>query len=109
MLKEIIYLLQVLEASRHVGRLSVSTNHDLPFKAVANQCEALLMGKQQKLSVCMSIHQQVSDLQKDHEQLELSTVKQLEMAQVTVFGMDSWTICQTSILPSHEVMKALFL
>lgn len=51
----------VLEASRHVGRLSVSTNHDLPFKAVANQCEALLMGKQQKLSVCMSIHQQVGE------------------------------------------------
>lgn len=51
----------VLEASRHVGRLSVSTNHDLPFKEVANQCEALLMGKQQKLSVCMSIHQQVGE------------------------------------------------
>ncbi|KAM0823669.1 hypothetical protein ACQ4PT_070716 [Festuca glaucescens] len=48
----------VLETSRNVGRLSVSTNHDLTFKDVANQCEALLIGKQKKLSVCMSAHQQ---------------------------------------------------
>uniref|UniRef100_A0A0D3FB84 Uncharacterized protein n=1 Tax=Oryza barthii TaxID=65489 RepID=A0A0D3FB84_9ORYZ len=47
----------VVETSRHVGRLSVSTNLDLPFKEVANRCEALLIGKQQKLSVCMSVHQ----------------------------------------------------
>lgn len=47
----------VSETSRHVGRLSVSTNHDLPFKDVANQCEALLIGKQQKMSVCMSVQQ----------------------------------------------------
>ncbi|XP_006648008.1 protein SEMI-ROLLED LEAF 2-like isoform X2 [Oryza brachyantha] len=45
------------ETSRHVGRLSVSTNHALPFKEVANQCEALSVGKQQKLSVCMSVHE----------------------------------------------------
>jgi len=45
----------VSETSQHVGRLSVSTNKDLPFKEVANQCEALLIGKQQKLSVCMSV------------------------------------------------------
>ncbi|KAM0890461.1 hypothetical protein ACQ4PT_027050 [Festuca glaucescens] len=48
----------VLETSRNVGRLSVSTNHDLTFKDVANQCEALLIGKQKRLSVCMSAHQQ---------------------------------------------------
>uniref|UniRef100_A0A0E0K5Y4 Uncharacterized protein n=1 Tax=Oryza punctata TaxID=4537 RepID=A0A0E0K5Y4_ORYPU len=47
----------VVETSQHVGRLSVSTNLDLPFKEVANRCEALLIGKQQKLSVCMSVHQ----------------------------------------------------
>ncbi|KAF0931195.1 hypothetical protein E2562_002544 [Oryza meyeriana var. granulata] len=47
----------VVETSQNVGRLSVSTNHDLPFMEVANQCEALLIGKQQKLSVCMSPHQ----------------------------------------------------
>ncbi|AQK90017.1 ARM repeat superfamily protein [Zea mays] len=45
----------VLETSQHVGRSSVSTNQDLPFKDVANQCEALLIGKQQKLSACMSV------------------------------------------------------
>ncbi|XP_066317316.1 protein SEMI-ROLLED LEAF 2-like isoform X2 [Miscanthus floridulus] len=47
----------VLETSQHVGRLSVSTNQDLPFEEVANQCEALLIGKQQKLSVCMSVRE----------------------------------------------------
>jgi hypothetical protein len=54
--------------------LSVSTNKDLPFKEVANQCEALLIGKQQKLSVCMSVRGKEV---RDHEHLELSTVKQL--------------------------------
>ncbi|KAL6635235.1 hypothetical protein ACP70R_027906 [Stipagrostis hirtigluma subsp. patula] len=62
----------VLETSRHVGRLSVSTSHDLPFKEVASQCEALLMGKQQKLTVCMSAHQK--------EYVESSTEK-LESSQ----------------------------
>lgn len=52
----------------------MSTNQDLPFKEVANQCEALLIGKQQKLSVCMSVHEKEV---RDPEHLELSTVKQL--------------------------------
>ncbi|ONM30424.1 ARM repeat superfamily protein [Zea mays] len=47
----------VLETSQHVGRMSVSTDQDLPFKEVANQCEALLIGKQQKLSICMSVRE----------------------------------------------------
>ncbi|XP_066305880.1 protein SEMI-ROLLED LEAF 2-like isoform X2 [Miscanthus floridulus] len=47
----------VLETSQHVGRLSVSANQDLPFKEVANQCEALLVGKRQKLPVCMSVRE----------------------------------------------------
>uniref|UniRef100_A0A0A9GDK8 Uncharacterized protein n=1 Tax=Arundo donax TaxID=35708 RepID=A0A0A9GDK8_ARUDO len=62
----------VLETSRHVGRSSVSTNHELPFKDVANQCEALLMGKEQKLSICMSVHQK-----EDGE----SSTKKLESSQ----------------------------
>jgi hypothetical protein len=52
----------------------VSTNQDLPFEEVANQCEALLIGKQQKLSVCMSVREKEV---RDPEQLELSTIKQL--------------------------------
>ncbi|KAL6911589.1 hypothetical protein ACP4OV_000394 [Aristida adscensionis] len=81
----------VSEASRNVGRLSVS-NHDLPFKEVASQCETFLMGKQQKLSVCMSAHRkQVSDLQKDHEQLGLYTVTQLNSSKwLKKIFMDSW-------------------
>ncbi|XP_062221798.1 protein SEMI-ROLLED LEAF 2-like isoform X3 [Phragmites australis] len=61
----------VLETSQHVGRLSASTNHDLPFKEVANQCEALLEGKQQKLSVCVSVNQK-EDSELPTEKLEPS-------------------------------------
>jgi protein EFR3 len=50
--------------------MSVSTDQDLPFKEVANQCEALLIGKQQKLSICMSVREKKV---RDREQLELST------------------------------------
>ncbi|KAG0446924.1 hypothetical protein HPP92_028612 [Vanilla planifolia] len=47
----------VLETARQVGRISVSTTPDVPFKEMANQCEALLMGKQQKLSVFVASQQ----------------------------------------------------
>lgn len=58
-LLDVDQLLQsVSEASQNVGRLSVSTNQGLSFKVVADQCEALLIGKEKKLSVCMSAHQQ---------------------------------------------------
>ncbi|GAB4843853.1 hypothetical protein Ancab_013815 [Ancistrocladus abbreviatus] len=40
----------VLDTSHQVGRFSVSTAPDLPYKEMANHCEALLMGKQQKMS-----------------------------------------------------------
>ncbi|OEL23813.1 hypothetical protein BAE44_0015167 [Dichanthelium oligosanthes] len=61
----------VSETSRHVGRLSGSTNNDLPFKDVANQCEALLIGKQQKLYVCMSVCQK-EDGESSTEKIESS-------------------------------------
>ncbi|KAE8808190.1 cyclin-like protein [Hordeum vulgare] len=58
-LLDVDQLLQsVSETSQSIGRLSVSTNQGLPFKEVASQCEALLAGKEKKLSVCMSAHQQ---------------------------------------------------
>ncbi|PKA47054.1 hypothetical protein AXF42_Ash011728 [Apostasia shenzhenica] len=47
----------VLETARQVGRLSVSTTPDVPFKEMANHCEALLVGKQQKLSVFIASQQ----------------------------------------------------
>ncbi|CAL4886978.1 unnamed protein product [Urochloa decumbens] len=62
----------VSEASQHVGRLSASTNHNLPFKDVANQCEALLVGKQQRLSVCMSVRQKEDDGESSTDKLESS-------------------------------------
>uniref|UniRef100_A0A2N9G7V7 Uncharacterized protein n=1 Tax=Fagus sylvatica TaxID=28930 RepID=A0A2N9G7V7_FAGSY len=40
----------VLETAHQVGRNSVSTAPDVPYKEMARHCEALLMGKQQKMS-----------------------------------------------------------
>ncbi|URD94050.1 Cyclin-related protein [Musa troglodytarum] len=47
----------VLETAWQVGRLSVSNNCNVPFGEMAGNCEALLMGKQQKLSIFMSAQQ----------------------------------------------------
>ncbi|KAM7500183.1 hypothetical protein LguiA_024597 [Lonicera macranthoides] len=44
----------VLETAHQVGRLSVSNAPDVSFKEMANHCESLLMGKQQKMSHLMS-------------------------------------------------------
>ncbi|KAK9283316.1 hypothetical protein L1049_011555 [Liquidambar formosana] len=44
----------VLGTTHHVGRFSVSTPPDMPYKEMASHCEALLMGKQQKMSTFMS-------------------------------------------------------
>ncbi|XP_031270951.1 uncharacterized protein LOC116129348 [Pistacia vera] len=44
----------VLETTHQVGRISVSTRPDMPYKEMAGHCEALLMGKQQKMSHLMN-------------------------------------------------------
>nr|XP_010910850.1 uncharacterized protein LOC105036814 [Elaeis guineensis] len=76
----------VLETATHVGRLSVSSTSDVPFKEMASQCEALLVGKQQKLSVCMSTRQQqqffLSGLSQDDKEMKHSShlcTEQLQM------------------------------
>ncbi|XP_042398166.1 protein SEMI-ROLLED LEAF 2-like isoform X1 [Zingiber officinale] len=43
----------VLETACQVERLSASSNSNVPFKEMTSNCEALLSGKQQKLSVFM--------------------------------------------------------
>ncbi|XP_073010606.1 protein SEMI-ROLLED LEAF 2-like [Typha latifolia] len=49
----------VLETTRQVGRLSVTGTSVLPFKEMASHCEALLVGKQEKLSAFMTVqHEQ---------------------------------------------------
>ncbi|KAH9678983.1 hypothetical protein KPL71_025927 [Citrus sinensis] len=45
--------LEVLETTHQVGRISVSTA-DMPYKEMAGHCEALLVGKQKKMSHLMS-------------------------------------------------------
>jgi hypothetical protein len=50
--KTIIHM-QVLETTHHVGRISVSTPSNMPYKEMALHCENLLAGKQQKISTFM--------------------------------------------------------
>lgn len=44
----------VQETANQVGRSSVSTDPDVSYKEMAGHCEALLLGKQQKMSELMS-------------------------------------------------------
>ncbi|CAM8893069.1 unnamed protein product [Rhodiola kirilowii] len=44
----------VSDTSSQVGRISVSSSPDVPFKEMTRQCEALLTGKQQKMSHLLS-------------------------------------------------------
>ncbi|XVF07235.1 hypothetical protein REPUB_Repub06bG0121300 [Reevesia pubescens] len=44
----------VLETAHQFGRISVSTGPDMSYKEIAHHCEALLTGKQQKMSHLMS-------------------------------------------------------
>lgn len=48
---------QVSETTHQVGRVSVSTGPDVPYKEMARHCEALLMGKQKKMSGLISGNQ----------------------------------------------------
>lgn len=43
-----------MESAHHVGRMSVSTGPDTSYNEMANHCESLLMGKQQKMSYLVS-------------------------------------------------------
>ncbi|KAI8562205.1 hypothetical protein RHMOL_Rhmol03G0016500 [Rhododendron molle] len=47
----------VLETAHQVGRLSVCTAPEVSYMEMAGHCEALLMGKQQKMSYLMSAQQ----------------------------------------------------
>ncbi|KAH6828761.1 hypothetical protein C2S53_018638 [Perilla frutescens var. hirtella] len=44
-------LQSILETAHHVGRMSVSTAPETSYKDVANHCETLLQGKQQKMTL----------------------------------------------------------
>ncbi|URE13514.1 Cyclin-related protein [Musa troglodytarum] len=48
---------RVLDTTFQVGRFSVSTTSDVPFKEMAGHCEALMMGKHQKMSVVTGAQQ----------------------------------------------------
>ncbi|KAG6397287.1 hypothetical protein SASPL_143453 [Salvia splendens] len=44
-------LQSILETAHHVGRMSVSTGSETSYRDVANQCESLQQGKQQKMTL----------------------------------------------------------
>lgn len=46
--------MKVSETTNQVGRISISTPFDMPYKEMALHCEALLVGKQQKMSTFMN-------------------------------------------------------
>ncbi|XP_047338812.1 protein SEMI-ROLLED LEAF 2-like isoform X2 [Impatiens glandulifera] len=52
----------VLETSNQIGRASISTGHDMPYKEMANHCEALQMGKQQKMNVFISSNDEIQGI-----------------------------------------------
>lgn len=49
---------QVLETAHEVGMLSGSTRFDVPYMEMANQCEELSNGKQEKMSYLMNIQRE---------------------------------------------------
>ncbi|KAL9676241.1 hypothetical protein QQ045_004454 [Rhodiola kirilowii] len=50
------------ESTHHVGRVSVSSPPDMSYKDIASHCEALLVGKQQKMQNFISTHQNQDSL-----------------------------------------------
>lgn len=69
--------MQVLETAQQVGRFSVSSTPDVPYKEMADQCEALLVGKQQRMSAFMGVQQKpeisVSDFLQDLSNSRMQT------------------------------------
>ncbi|XP_012828031.1 PREDICTED: protein EFR3 homolog cmp44E-like [Erythranthe guttata] len=55
-------LQSVLETAHNVGRMSVSTAPDASYKEMANHCETLLMGKQQKMSYLVNAQNRQGNL-----------------------------------------------
>ncbi|XP_011078902.1 uncharacterized protein LOC105162543 [Sesamum indicum] len=55
-------LQSVLETAHHVGRMSVSTAPDTSYRDMANHCETLLVGKQQKMSYLISTNSRHGNL-----------------------------------------------
>lgn len=67
----------VLETAHQVGRLSISTPPDVSYKEMAKHCEALLMGKQQKMSHLMSTQQRQDSLFSFYPQNHEDEVKKM--------------------------------
>lgn len=77
----------VQETANQVGRCSVSTDPDVSYKEMAGHCEALLLGKQQKMSELMSSQKKQECLMTFSLQNHNDEVK--EMTSDSHIAMDS--------------------
>ncbi|CAL5417014.1 unnamed protein product [Camellia sinensis] len=71
----------VLETARQVASLPVSST-PIPYDQVKNQCESLVMGKQQKMSVLQSFK-----LQQDAKAIVLANEHENKMPNVSYYGV----------------------
>ncbi|KAL3533790.1 hypothetical protein ACH5RR_007311 [Cinchona calisaya] len=99
----------VLETAHQVGRLSVSTASDVPYKEMAHHCEALLVGKQQKMSYLMNSQQRqesllirVSQLTDENDRRMVHTDISLKVVGNPFLGQDT-----VGVVSKPPVMPAL--
>ncbi|KAL0428551.1 UNVERIFIED_CONTAM: protein SEMI-ROLLED LEAF 2 [Sesamum latifolium] len=70
-------LQSVLETAHHVGRMSVSTAPDTSYRDMANHCETLLVGRQQKMSYLISTNSRHGNLMQYFTEFFGETDKQI--------------------------------
>lgn len=85
---------QVSETTHQVGRISVSTTPDVPYREMASHCEALLMGKQQKMSGLISSQKRQECLM--HVSLQSQTDEVTTMVSCPNAYADSLGVLPTS-------------
>lgn len=86
------FLTQVLETAHQVGRISVANGSDVPYVEMARHCEALLMGKHQRMSSLM-IAQQRQGSRKNLQNHEPEVKK---MASYPLIDVDSNVVHSSS-------------
>ncbi|KAL8036932.1 hypothetical protein ABFX02_11G008200 [Erythranthe guttata] len=92
-------LQSVLETAHHVGRMSVSNAPDASYKEMANHCETLLMGKQQKMSYLINTHPRQGSMLTISPQNSYETEKQNLPSHVV--GLQKNTTTQGGVVPNR--------
>ncbi|EXB52897.1 hypothetical protein L484_004961 [Morus notabilis] len=95
----------VSETTHQVGRVSVSTGPDVPYKEMALHCEALLMGKQKKMSGLISGHQRqeyLTDFSYHNQNDESKAIISASYVDVGYLEVNNFTpnACKPSVGPA---------